>query len=500
LSSSSSSSVRQLTSSSIGSLFDHFSHWSAPSSSSSQFAGSTIGPGPSVPSSTINSGLSAENSLSSQFAGSTVDRGPLSAGLSASSSHSTIDSGPNVLSSLSSQFVGSAVGPGPSVPSSTISSGLNSLSSQFAGSTVDLGPSSSLSAGRSALSSLSSQFTGSTVGPSSSLRQLTSGSGPNIPSSSSSSGSLIEPSSRSSSSTDSSLGSSLASSHSPKINDEEDLGPAFSWTPQRDAQLVEIYLRHYRDQTTLNGLKKSSWKYVTNFFNALSPGNPPLTLLQIKNRFQKLKQTWMLYRDLQCRSGVSWDAEECTITMPSESWKGLNRDWAKRNVLSLISGGVRRSNLKDWKSKPFPLFHMLSAIHEGKAFTGENIASFDKTFTEVETILKSAVVDPDEISNQELVVPEQHAPPSVGQRKSMPKPKKPRRNLITLMQEHFSHQDKTASIVGEAITYIAGLKSQFSSLTDYMAIIKKITQHEATVLFALPEVDRLPYLKSLLTD
>ena len=57
---------------------------------------------------------------------------------------------------------------------------------------------------------------------------------------------------------------------------------------------------------------------------------------------------------------------------------------------------------------------MLSVIHKGKAFTDENIISFEKTF-EVETILKLAVVNPDEILNQELVALEQHIPPSIGQ-------------------------------------------------------------------------------------
>ena len=82
--------------------------------------------------------------------------------------------------------------------------------------------------------------------------------------------------------------------------------------------------------------------------------------------------------------------------------------------MSLISETVHCSNLKNWKLKLFPLFHMLSVIHEEKAFIGENIASFEKTF-EVETILKLAVVDPDEILNQELVALEQHIPPSIGQ-------------------------------------------------------------------------------------
>mgnify|MGYP007051733814 CR=1 FL=1 len=67
------------------------------------------------------------------------------------------------------------------------------------------------------------------------------------------------------------------------------------------------------------------------------------------------------------------------------------------------------------------------------------------------------------------------------------------------MQEHFAQQEKTASKVGEAITYIIRLKLQFRSLDDYMAIVKKITQYEATVLFALLKVDQLLYLKSLLT-
>ena len=321
---------------------------------------------------------------------------------------------------------------------------------------------------------------------------------------------LVESPSSSSSSPDiptrhlpsSKISSTSLSPQSSNVIDVDDVNveSSFSWNSQRDAQLVEIYLRHYRDQTSLNGLKKSSWRYVTNFFNALYPNTPPLSQLQIKNRYQKLKQTWMLYRNIQNRSGVSWDAEECTLSMPAESWKELHREWAKRNVLSLVSVGMRRSNLRNWKSKPFPLFHMLSAIHEGKAFTGENIASFEKTFEEIETFLQSAVVDPSEIPNQELVVPEQQVPPSVGQRKATSKPQKSRRNLISLMQDHFAQQDKTASKVGEVVTYIAGLKSQFNLFNDYMAVIKKITQHEATVLFALPEVDRLLYLKSLLID
>ena len=231
-----------------------------------------------------------------------------------------------------------------------------------------------------------------------------------------------------------------------------------SWTPQRDAMLVEIYLRYYRDQSTVNGLKKSSWKYVTKLFNTMQPNAPAMDHIQIKNRFQKLKLTWMLYRDIQRRSGVGWDAEECVLSMPPQSWKDLHRDWSKRSVLSLVPSAVRRCpTAKDWKSKPFPLYHMLSAIHDGKAFTGENIASFATTFAEVERILESDVIDPNDIVDKGLAIPEQKVPPSVGVRKkSVPKPSSRKHgNLISLMQKHFAHQEKEGSKVEEAISYIA---------------------------------------------
>ena len=56
----------------------------------------------------------------------------------------------------------------------------------------------------------------------------------------------------------------------------------------------------------------------------MQPNVPAMDHIQIKNRFQKLKLTWMLYQDIQRRSGVGWDAEEYIISMPPYSWKDLH--------------------------------------------------------------------------------------------------------------------------------------------------------------------------------
>mgnify|MGYP001305476069 CR=1 FL=1 len=133
---------------------------------------------------------------------------------------------------------------------------------------------------------------------------------------------------------------------------------------------------------------------------------------------------------------------------------------------------------------------MLTTIHKGKAFIGENIASFEKTFAEVESILEADVIDPNNITDEGLVIPEKNVPPSLRVRKFVSKPPRKHGNLISVIQEHFSHQEKVGSKVEEAILYIAQLKPKFLEYADYIVVIRKITQHEATVMFAfLMQID-----------
>jgi hypothetical protein len=68
---------------------------------------------------------------------------------------------------------------------------------------------------------------------------------------------------------------------------------------------------------------KAGWKYVMNGFKDQT--GHALTKAQLKNKWDRIKKDWRIWKRLISETGVGWSAELGTISAPDEWWKAKNQ-------------------------------------------------------------------------------------------------------------------------------------------------------------------------------
>jgi len=68
---------------------------------------------------------------------------------------------------------------------------------------------------------------------------------------------------------------------------------------------------------------KAGWKYVMNGFKDQT--DHALMKAQLKNKWDRIKKDWRIWKMLISETGVGWSAELGTISAPDEWWKAKNQ-------------------------------------------------------------------------------------------------------------------------------------------------------------------------------
>ena len=138
--------------------------------------------------------------------------------------------------------------------------------------------------------------------------------------------------------------------------------PSLRWQPDMEEKLLGTLLQAQVKglQTDNAGFKKAGWDLALQAVQTVT--NQPVSLQQIKSKYDNYKQDWKVWKHFVEQSGHGWDEEKGVPT-------------AEPEVLEAYFEAHPKA--RKFRDKPIPYAEKLQALLDGALATGEHVASVD---------------------------------------------------------------------------------------------------------------------------
>ncbi|XP_024312528.1 uncharacterized protein LOC112269740 [Brachypodium distachyon] len=147
--------------------------------------------------------------------------------------------------------------------------------------------------------------------------------------------------------------------------DKKEKKPRAHWTCSQLEFLVYM-MKEYADTAKYygqNGFTKEAWNHMSSRLNTQFP-KADFTIVQIKDREQRLKKDYSIVKSILNKSGFGWDPVQKVPESIDEKWDELSKEQRK------------------WRYKAFPHYDDLHGIYDGKTAEGKRCKRTTDMFEE----------------------------------------------------------------------------------------------------------------------